>query len=446
MNSQSLLIDNGDVFTSHRFIKNGAVLIRGNKIVAVGERSKFARVKNAKVIDAHGGIIMPGFINLHTHLYSSLARGMPMAGKPAANFNEILKTLWWRLDRLLTDEDVFYSALVGLIDAVKSGTTSIVDHHSSPNCVAGSLWCISAALEVVPVRASLSYEVSDRDGAKIRDLAIEENVLFARSHMSNQMLRPMMGLHASFTLSDETIARAVELADALGIGCHVHTAEAQSDVEFTRKKFGERVVERWKRLGVLSPKSLLAHCVHIDEREARLIASSQAKIAHNPSSNMNNAVGSADLQMLIKRHCAIGLGTDGMSQDMILEAKVAALGCKAFNGATSKVCFEAGGSLLNHNPDICRKLFGWRIGALDAGSMADVITVDYRSPTPVNPDNFLSHLLYGVHSGNVRSSIINGRVVMHDRHLPGVDEKQIFSEAEKVAMSLWKRFKKGGLR
>ena len=305
-----ILIGNGKILTPKGLIDDGAVCLEGHLIKEVGTL-KDLRIKypTATYMNAGGGIIMPGFINCHMHLYSTFARGLLLGGNSPKNFTEILKKLWWRLDKGLTREDIHYSAMVPLIESIKSGTTTILDHHASPNYVFGSLDAIAEAMKIMPVRASLCYEVSDRDGAVVADAGIKENLGFIYKHMDHETVRGLFGLHDSFTISDKTFKKCIEAAKGLNCGFHVHTSEDKSD---------KKAVTRWNKFGLLGPKTLLAHCVHLSDKEFDLIQKTKTNVVHNPESNMNNAVGAADTLKMLRKKVCVGLGTDGMTSDMLM--------------------------------------------------------------------------------------------------------------------------------
>lgn len=422
-----IIIGNGLLLCPDKIIDDGAVLIIDNKIADIGASAAIKKKNpNAKFIDAKGGIIMPGLMNCHMHLYSTFARGLNVQGPPAKNFIEILNKLWWRLDKKLTKEDVYYSALAPLIECIREGTTTVIDHHASPNFVKGSLSTIAEALKVVPVRASLCYEVSDRDGGAIAAAGIDENIDFIKNN-NGDMLKGLFGLHASFTVSQKTLKKCVDAASKLKTGFHVHTAEDKADVVDSKKQYGMGVVERWNRESVLGKKTLLAHCVHISKKEMELLAQTGTSVVHNPSSNMNNAVGAADVAGMLKKGVLVGLGTDGMTSDMFSEAKFAHL------TANHAMVFK-------NNYKILENLFGWKAGRIEKGALADIIICDYKSPTPITRDNFFGHFLYGMSSGVVSATIINGRVLMQDRKLVGIDEEGILKESRRCAQKFWERF------
>ncbi|MBU0506205.1 MAG: putative aminohydrolase SsnA [bacterium] len=435
-----ILITNAKVLTPTSIIVNGAVCIENNLIKEVGDSKELKqKYPLAQDIDAKNGLVMPGLANAHMHLYSTFARGMAPKGEPAANFTQILERLWWKVDKALTEEDIYYSSLIPLIECIKAGTTSMIDHHASPKAVTGSLTKIKDALEQIPVRASLCYEVSDRDGQDICEQGIEENASFIKSCSDNNMLQGLFGLHASFTVSDKTLEQCAQIITDLHTGVHVHTAEDKSDVVDSQKKYGMGVVERFDKFGLLNPKSIFVHCVHIEKNEMDLIAQAGANIVHNPESNMNNAVGSSDVVTMLNKKCLVGLGTDGMTSDMFQEAKFAHLIRKHVMNDPRVGFMQTGELLFENNYKILSKYFEGTLGKIEEGALADIIILDYDPPTPLTRDNFLGHFLYGMNSSLVNTTIVNGKVLMQDRTLVGIDEEMINAKGRELAEKMWRR-------
>jgi putative selenium metabolism protein SsnA len=441
-----LLVGNGRLITHDArlpIIEDGCAAVQGGLIVGVGTTSALTETyPTAQFIDARGGLIMPGLINTHTHLYSTFARGMALKSEAPGNFQEILERLWWRLDKVLSLEDVYLSAVVGMIDCIKNGTTTIFDHHSSPGAINGSLEKIGEAALRTGLRSCLCYEVTDRDGVDVADRSIEENRAFLEEckRRPSDMLRGLFGLHASFTVSDKTLTRCVDAAVGLGVGFHVHVAEAESDVAHCKREYGKRVVERFHDFGVLGDRTIAAHCVHVDDHEIDLLQSSQTNVIHNPESNMGNAVGCAPALEMVKRGVRVGLGSDGYTCDMFESLKAASLLHKHQSGQPGAGWAEPPGMLFDRNASIASECFGQPVGKLVEGAVADVIVVDYDPPTPMIASNIQSHLLFGVSGRQVRTTIIGGRIVMEDRELAQLDEGEIMSRARASAAKLWERF------
>jgi putative selenium metabolism protein SsnA len=441
-----LLIGNGRLIThDDRFplIEGGCVAIQNGLIAEVGNTADLERSHPAaQFMDARSRVIMPGLINTHMHLYSTFARAMALKDDAPGNFLQILERLWWRLDKVLTLEDVYYSAMVALIDCIKNGTTTIFDHHSSPSAAAGSLFRIAEAAHQTGVRSCLSYEVSDRDGPEVTDQSIEENRAFLRhcKQSGDGMLRGLFGLHASFTLSDKTLARCRDLAAELDAGFHVHTAESPEDLAQCQRVHGKRIVQRFSDLGVLGSKTIAAHCVHVDDSEIDLLQASKTNVVHNPESNMGNAVGCAPVLDMLSRGVRVGLGTDGYTCDMFESLKVANLLHKHQARQPSAAWAEPPAMLFRENSAIATECFGRPVGKLIPGAHADLIIVDYDPPTPLCASNLSSHILFGISGRAVDTTIIGGRIVMQDRKLLAIDEKEIMAKARVSAAKLWQRF------
>jgi cytosine/adenosine deaminase-related metal-dependent hydrolase len=229
------------------------------------------------------------------------------------------------------------------------------------------------------------------------------------------------------------------MASDLGVGCHIHVAEDFSDVEDSMRRSGKRVVERLESFGILGSRTVAAHCIHVDERETALLAESGTMVVHNPQSNMNNAVGCADVPGMLESGVLIGLGTDGFTASMFDEMKVANLIHRHQSGdprighdVASRVC-------LRNNQTIASRLFNERIGRLEPGALADVIVLDYDPPTPLQTGNFGGHVIFGLTGWMVETVIIDGRIVMRDRELTTVDARDIRTRSRARARDLWTR-------
>jgi putative selenium metabolism protein SsnA len=385
---------------------------------------------------------MPALINCHTHLYSTLARGIALPGPAPRNFPEILRKLWWRLDRALNPDDVYYSALVGLVDAAKSGVGTLVDHHSSPNACAGSLDQLERAFREVGLRGVLCYETSDRDGPATARAALDENVRFIEHVRAERdgMIGASFGLHASFTLSDRTLRRAVEADRSLGAGFHIHVAEDRSDLDDARHRHGKTVVRRLRDLGVLTDRALAAHCIHVTAADIAALAALGANVVHNPQSNSNNAVGVAKLVELIRAGVVVGLGSDGYSPRMWEEFKTAFHLQKVRTRDPRVGYAEAYAAALLNNRVIARKLWGMEIGRVEPGARADLVVIDYYPPTPLRPDNLFGHVLFGIANAPIDTLVVNGRIVVREQRCLTVDERAVAERARRQAKALWERF------
>jgi len=454
----TLLIDHATIISPgnpDRVLHDHALLIESGAIKAVAPSEALragssitqetavtpGSLLGARIIDAAGKILMPGLINAHTHCYSTFARGLTKTA-PAESFEAVLENLWWRLDKALTLEDCYWSALSVLLEAVRSGTTTLIDHHASPRAIRGSLEAVARAFHATGLRGCLCYEVSDRDGAAAARAGLEENAAFIRTcrERHDPRIAAMFGLHASFTLSDETLTAAATFGHDLGCGFHIHTAEDAVDQEHTVRHYGQRVVERLHSQGILGPGSIAAHGVHLSESEMELLSATGTALVHNPQSNLNNAVGIADLTRLHEKGVLTGLGTDAMTTRMGAEVRTALWCQHLLHRDASAGLQAASAALLRHNPRIAGKLFGLPLGEIAKGAPADLILIDYNPPTPLTEENWLGHFVYGIAEAPVDTTIVAGRVLMENRQLRlDLDERKIQARAREQAEALWKR-------
>ncbi len=407
------------------------IRISGNCITERGKNLR--RLEKEQVIDVNGKFVVPGFVCAHTHLYSSLSRGMPGPRRAPRNFESILRQIWWKLDRALDAESIYYSALAGAIEAARCGTTTIVDHHASPNAIPGSLDLIRDALREIGLRGVLCYEVTDRGGSKKRDCGLEENERFIGAHRNDEDMRGLVGAHATFTLSDASLRACAELAAATGTGVHIHAAEDKADVRQARGKFGRGVVERLEKAGALTPSSILAHCVHLRNHELKTVAAAGAWVVHNPRSNMNNSVGHAPIHLFGLR---AALGTDGFPADMMEEARSGFFRNQEVAGRSESGAIV---SFLQRGQGLVSVIFGRKFGTLTEGSAADLVVLDYIPPTPLTSQNLPYHFLFGWRSSQVESVMVGGRWVVRNRRIVGIDESRVLRDAERAAAKLWKR-------
>ena len=386
--------------------------------------------------DCSGCVVVPGNVCAHTHLYSALARGMPYELEPPETFIEILQRIWWRLDRALDEESICASALVGGLEALLAGTTTLVDHHASPNAIDGSLDVIEEALASLGVRSVLCYETSDRDGVDRAEAGVDENRRFLERVRRDQLAlaRGMVGAHASFTLSDETLEACVAAAADHGVGIHVHAAEDRADERNAESHFGLRVADRLARAGALDERTLLAHGVHLDDGEVALVRRAGASIAHNARSNMNNSIGRARIGAL---GAHVALGTDGIGADMFEESRVAFFRLREddLGGAPGWPLVP-----LAESARLAGRLFGEPLlGTLEPGAPADLVVLDYDAPVPLDSASFGGHWLFGLSSRFVRDVMVAGEWAVLDRQLVHADAREIATAARSASGRLWRR-------
>jgi putative selenium metabolism protein SsnA len=365
---------------------------------------------------------------------------MAIPGPAPADFPQILKRLWWPLDKALDRDAVHMSALVSLVDAVKHGTTTIIDHHASSNFIEGSLDVIADAVEQSGLRAVLCYEVTDRDGHEKMHMGIAENMRFMNNNR-RPLVSATFGLHASLTLND-TALRACADAAPSDAGFHLHVAEHETDEEDSVNKSGNRVVPRLQDYGIWRDKTIAAHCVHIDEQERRILHDSGVWLTHQPRSNMNNAVGAMAFDEMIGQGMKICIGNDGFSNNMWAEWKAAYL----LHKVISRDPRRANGAdivraAVYNNARLAERFFpGQTIGEVSVGAAADLIFVDYRPFTPMYADNLSWHILFGFETSMVSTTIVNGKVLMRDRQLLTLNEAEIAQAALAIAPTIWGKY------
>lgn len=444
--SQEMLLENGVVVcggSNPKVIEDGVVAWKDDRITFVGTRAEARdKVKKAKTIDAYGGMIMPGFINMHHHFYSALARGLN-PGKETRNFSEVLDRLWWRLDRALFKEAVRISAQLTIADCIRSGCTTIFDHHASPSFIEGSLELLAQEILRAGLGGVLCYEVTDRNGQKEAMAGIDENLAFMKKYSQHERMRGVMGLHASFTLRDQTLLAAARKQQDLGlpVGCHIHVAEDLADISESQKAFGMTPVERLEKVGLLGEKTLMAHCVHLTPESLMTAAQHGSIVIHNPESNANNGVGRLDVEKTVATGCLVVLGTDGMSSNMLRSLRFAFLGHRSALRDPSKGFTVLPDLLLKNNAAAARRFFDEpRMGELAVGAPADMAVVDCVPPTVINDGNLFGHMIYGASEYPVRHTIARGKVVFDNFKFTTLDPQQIATEARRVSPDLWKRF------
>ncbi len=425
-------------------IEDGAIRIEGRHIAEIGPTQQLvSEYPEATQLDAQGQLALPATLCGHTHFYGAFARGWAYPGPPAPAFGEVLKRLWWRLDRQLTLDDVRTSALVCLADAIRHGTTTLIDHHASPNAIEGSLDVIAEAVGEAGVRGALAYEVTDRDGPERARAGIAENVRILRrlQQTPHPQLAASFGLHASLTLSDETLARAVAARGDFPCGFHIHAAEGIEDVEDSLAKSGMRVIHRLHKAGILGPQTIVAHAVHVTPDEMDVLAETGTWVTHQPRSNMNNGVGFAQVETMLEHGVRVALGNDGFSNNMVAEMKTAYLGHKLVQrdprampaDLVFKLAYDANAALAaGFWPD-------QQLGVLAPGAVADIVLMAYDPITPLTAGNLPWHMIFGYEASMLTTTISAGRLLMRDRELLTLDEDRIRAHARELAADVWAR-------
>ncbi|MEG1395653.1 MAG: putative aminohydrolase SsnA [Oscillospiraceae bacterium] len=436
------LIGNGRLITrdpAHPYEEHGAVVVDGETILAVGDETSLRKTyPQADFVDAAGGVIMPGLINAHTHIYSGLARGLSIRGNNPTNFLETLEGTWWNIDRHLTLDGTRACAYATILDCIRDGVTTIFDHHASFCEIPGSLFAIADVAKELGMRSCLCYEVSDRDGEQKCDEAIQENADFARfaKKENNDMVKAMFGGHALFTMSDKTFEKLVAANDT-HTGYHIHVSEGMNDVYDSLQNYGCRPVNRLLNHGILGEKTLLGHCIHVNTAEMELIKNTGTMVVNNPESNMGNAVGCSPILQLIKQGILVGMGTDAYTHDMLESLKVALI-IQRHNACAPNVGWcEVTDMLFHNNAKIANKYFEKPLGVLKKGAAADVIVMEYKPFTPFSDENIDGHMLFGMEGKNCTTTMINGRLLYHDRKFVDLDEDKINAWTMGEAKKLW---------
>lgn len=436
------ILGNGRLITRSQalpYLENGAVCIDGTKIKAVGETAALrARYPEAEFLDARGGVIMPAFINAHTHIYSALARGLSIKGNNPTNFYEVLDGTWWAIDRKLTLKGTKASADALYIDCIKQGVTTIFDHHASYCEIPGSLFQIAESAKQFGIRSCLCYEVSDRDGEEKCLQAIQENADFITwcEKEKDPMLAAMFGGHALFTISDKTFDRMVA-ANNGRTGYHIHVSEGMNDVYDSLQNYGRRPVQRLQDHGILGPKTILGHCIHVNTAEIELIKNTDTMVVNNPESNMGNAVGICPVLPLSKAGILLGMGTDAYTNDMLESLKVALCSQRSNACAPNVAWCEVTDMLFKNNAKIGEKYFPDTLGVLKPGASADIIVMDYKPFTPFSDENIDGHMIFGMTGRQCQTTIAAGKTLMLDRQLVGIDEEAENAHILEAAKKLW---------
>lgn len=437
-----LIIGNGRVITRDSetpYLAEGAVVTEGTLIREIGPTALMrAKYPQAEYIDAHGGVIMPGLINAHTHIYSGLARGLSINGHDPRTFYQVLDGMWWNIDRHLDLEGSRASAYATVIDCIKNGVTTIFDHHASYCQTPGSLFAIAEVAKEMGMRANLCYEVSERDGEEKCAEAIRENGEFSRWVMAqnDDMIKAMFGGHALFTISDRTFEKMAAENNGL-TGFHIHVCEGPTDRTDSWDRYNMRPIDRLKNHGILGPKTILGHCIELTDDELDVIAATDTMCVTNPESNMGNAVGVAPVLRMFQKGVLVGLGTDAYTHDMLESLKVELIIQRHHAGLPNVGWAESTGMLFQNNAKMVERYISRPIGVLRPGALADIAVFDYAPFTPLSGANIDGHILFGFQGRMCTHTMINGKLLYRDRKLVACDEAAITERIHAAAVRLW---------
>lgn len=428
-------------------IDRGWLLARDGIIAALGsgEVPVEAMMPGAarQEIDATGMTLIPGLLNTHMHLYSMYSRGIN-TGRVSHGFLDVLQDLWWRLDRSLLSDACWMSAMFSGMDSLRSGTTTIIDHHASPSYILGSLSTLSDALSKLGLRHVLSYEITDRNGTQGAVDGIDENIrFFDEVHgAEGGLASAMAGLHASFTVSDATLSLISKKMGARDPGYHIHVAEGAVDEQDSLEKHDERIVARLRDAGLLGPRSIAVHCVGVDPSEMDLLASSGTSVVVNTMSNMNNAVGLPPVREMLDAGIRVGIGTDGYTPSMFEAFRNTLVSLRHRYNDPSGFWMEVQKAQIETNAEIVSRLTGKKVGQLDPGAVADFVLVDYTSPTPLDSGNAFGHMFFGMSADLVDTVVVNGKVVVRGHKVLAIDGPTLEKESQKVAKAVWEAFER----
>lgn len=425
-----------------RIVADGALVWQDDMLLAAGPRAELeAQYPEARRHEARGGWIAPGLINAHHHLYSALATGLD-PGLPIDGFGQTLDRLWWRLDRALDEESIRVSARLAALRCALAGCTTLVDHHASPGLIPGVLGMLAEELESAGLSAVLCYEASDRHGRAGALAGLEESARFRESAARHPRFRGLIGLHAAFTLSEESLSRASALCrDGDN---HIHVAESRLDDDECRRAFGLGVLERLEHHGLLGPRSVVAHGVQLTARDFGLLAQRGALLVHCPESNANNRVGRLDLAAARAAGLSVGLGTDGMSACLLTSLRSAFLLHRASvaetNGDPDCGWRDTVGLLEGARGHVARLFDQPGYGRLEPGSPADLIVLEDAFPGELRVDNLAARLVFGQAPPRVRHTVARGVFLVRDFEPQLLDAERLAREGDRVRQALWGRF------
>ena len=404
-----MIIYNARVITweeENRVLENHAVVIQGKLIKDLGPSDEMLKkYPDEEKIDAGGKILMPGQICSHTHFYGAYSRGLGNNLKPAKDFPEILANLWYKLDRALDEESVRLSGEIFMINAIKNGCTSFFDHHASPNYIDGSLDVLEDVVDKSGLRASLCYEVTDRNGKDGTKAGIAENVRFLKKISKDNLggrIGGAFGIHACLTVDEDTLEQCAA-AIPEGFGFHIHVAESQEDEWDSLYKYNQRCAERLYKHGILGDRTIAAHCVHINKREQEYLKETNMwtewKFAYY-------------LHKVINRDPRRMNGYDVM--------KMAAYNNAALAG-------QAFG-------------YGDKFGKIVVDAPADLIIVDFDPFTQFTAGNLPWQIIFGWSEAMITDTICDGKFLMRNRILTTIDEAAVNAHSMEVYPKVWAKY------
>lgn len=436
-----LIIYNGPLFDGRNVYEDGAVYVENGKVVEAGDEEevfkKVPRRMDMDFYDARGRVIFPGVTNLHHHFYTALSRGL-MPNRKLLDLKTNLESFWWKLDASLTPEIIQVSALVSLLDSIRHGVTTIFDHHSSPNYISNILEVIASVVKRSGVDAVLCYEISDRHGKEKFYEALDENLNFIEKYKYDKQIKGMIGLHANFTLSDESLYEISENAGAIEAGIHIHCGEDKVDLDYCVEKGYKGPIHRLSRFGLISSRAILAHGLFLSKEDYEILKSSGATTVCNAESNMRNGYGVFDLDRFSEMK--FGLGTDGMTSNMFLTLRSTYLSQRQSGKPSSVISSGLFSSLFGTNSEFASKIFGRKVGVIEKGSNADIVIFDYVPLTEFNRETLFSHIAFGMYDTPAMAVFKGGKIIFEKGTFFTLDEELILEESKKLSKILWENF------
>jgi len=414
-------------------VKNGMIK---NIIPKRFSPKAISQTRNGKgIYNANGAVITIPQVNFHDHFYSRLAKGLNIKGS-MDSFHNILHNLWWKLDRALTKEMVEALAQMSVIESIKSGTTYIFDHHASMNAIDGSLDIIADNIVGNNLRGVLCFEATDRNGGKIAENSLAENVKFIERNENNN-IRGMLGLHASFTLSDDTLEAASEIVREYNLGIHIHLCEDTTDRVLSKEITGKYPVQRLTHYKLLNEKSILAHGIYLTKRDCDIIDDMGSSLAFNPDSNLNNSVGTPDF-IGLPESIPMLMGTDGMHanpgrslKNVFLLMRGSGISFDETFHRISKIYFDQIAFVKNYFKDY---------PMLTKGDRADLVVWDYTPPTPLTSNNFFGHYIYGILERTPKAVMQSGKFLLKEKSLVGINESKVNANIYEQGEKLFRKF------
>ncbi len=442
-----LLIKNGVLVTmdnQERILEEHSVAIEGGRIVEIGKTVDMQRKHSGvEVLDASGRIVMPGIVCSHSHLYGMLLRGASLKITPPSEFTQILQRVWWPVDEALTFEDAYASALVACVEFAKSGVTTFADTYSGPNSINGVLDHIAQAVEEIGIRGFVAFEATERHSKDEGAKGVQENVRFAEKMRSKpeSKAKPLFSIHASFTVNDDLIKQVKALASKYHVPITIHASEGLGDVHHNLENYGKRTIERLRDEGLLGPNVVLAHCVNLNENEIDIVAETNTGVAHNPMSNMLNAVGVAPILQMLGMKVNVGLGNDGYIFDMFENMRAAFLLHRVHHKNPNAIDPY---TILKMATINGARLYGMEreIGSIELGKKADLVIIRPSIlPTPLNAASVVGHLINTVDGDDVEHVLVDGKPIVKNKQLTTFNEEKAQSISQAAAAKLWARLK-----